>query len=264
MRKPVTTLIKPGATLTRSVVFSSDNRYLVTANRNGVVVVWDLEKDAQRYPPLRYTLEVSSASFSPDCRYLLTACFDDTVRIMDAETGRLSMPPLRHAGRVLGAAFAPDSRRVVTWSADKTVRMWDLAGAVSTTDILDHAAPLVRFAFSSDGHRLASLCSDGSVRVWRVGTTHLAAHHSVELRGKTPPVAFDPECRRLVTAHLAEACVWDLHSGRQLYKLEHKPSISDVDFSPRGDRIATVASDGTARVWEARTGELKRPHGPEN
>ncbi len=50
-----------------------------------------------------------------------------------------------------------------------------------------------------------------------------------------------------------------LPSGRELRRLTgHKRSVKAVTFSPDGRRLLTGGSDGTARVWDAATGECLR------
>lgn len=53
--------------------------------------------------------------------------------------------------------------------------------------------------------------------------------------------------------------VWSTQSGElQLELGEHGEHVSTVAWSPRGDRIATAAGDGSIQVWSARDGALQR------
>jgi serine/threonine protein kinase/WD40 repeat protein/Tfp pilus assembly protein PilF len=69
------------------------------------------------------------------------------------------------------------------------------------------------------------------------------------------PLVFSPDGKRLGGIELAigsEAVglVWDLHSGKELYRI---PGISELAFSPDGKRLATVSSKVTIR--DADTGK---------
>jgi tRNA A-37 threonylcarbamoyl transferase component Bud32 len=40
-----------------------------------------------------------------------------------------------------------------------------------------------------------------------------------------------------------------------LFRLEHKADVTAAEFSPDGQRVLTASKDGTARVWDGRTGQ---------
>ena len=57
-------------------------------------------------------------------------------------------------------------------------------------------------------------------------------------------------------AGATKAFAWDTATGRRLLSLAGATSpIHDVTYSPDGSRIVTGAHDGTATVWDARTGK---------
>ncbi|MBQ2097809.1 MAG: PD40 domain-containing protein, partial [Bacteroidales bacterium] len=69
--------------------FSPDGRYIVSANGDITVRIWDAKTGQQVGSPLEgHTSTVKSASFSPDGRYIVSASSDGTVKIWD-------FPPLQ-------------------------------------------------------------------------------------------------------------------------------------------------------------------------
>src|SRR5271165_2465091 len=47
----------------------------------------------------------------------------------------------------------------------------------------------------------------------------------------------------------------DRPSNAALFVLRHQGPVTRVAFEPSGERLVTAARDGTARIWDARTGE---------
>jgi WD40 repeat protein len=52
------------------------------------------------------------------------------------------------------------------------------------------------------------------------------------------------------------AYLWDPFAGAPLARLEHGASVMSLAFSADGERLATAAADGIAKVWDTRHGEM--------
>jgi WD40 repeat protein len=120
------------------IVFSPDGRRLATADRTGIVRVWDLAKHRLAFPGLRTATSLTGLAFSPDGSRLAAAGLDDRVRLYDAVAGHellelrsLGMPGTGHYGYAARVAFSPDGKRIAAndwygaisvWSAGPTGR----------------------------------------------------------------------------------------------------------------------------------------------
>lgn len=171
--------------------------------------------------------EVNSAAFSADGKLVVTASSDGTARLWDLASGTAQELGARPDG-VKTAAFSPDGAQVITSSGDGTLRLWDL-NTLNSRELDGRARSASGAVFSPDGRFVVAGDTDGTVRVWDI-----SAGTSRELRGHRGPV------------NIANAV---FAVGRRLVS---------AAFTPDGSLVVTGSADGTARVWDIKTGQNKR------
>jgi WD40 repeat protein/tetratricopeptide (TPR) repeat protein len=208
--------------------FSPDGKRVVTVSTN-VVRVWDAQTGQPLTEPLKHADRVNSAQFSPEGKRLVTASWDSTARVWDARTGQPLTEPLKHAGAVSSAQFSPDGKRVVTASYDYTARVWDAQTGQPLTEPLKHGWLVFSAQFSPDGKRLVTASLNPSARVWDAQTGQPVTE-PLENDGQVKSAQFSPDGKRFVTGSF----VGELVGG-------------------------TVREWGTARVWDAQTGQPLTP-----
>jgi len=152
------------------------------------------------------------------------------------------------------------SGRLVIGHADGEVVCVDLAtGDIVWTGSERHEEPLQVVSSSPDGRLAATSASDHLIRVWDVATGAMIArfdhtHTAYDVR-------FSPDGERLATAFTDETVgVYRLGSTQRIMTGEgHESWVTAVDWSPRGDRLVSVSTDATLRLWDPTNGtELLR------
>ncbi len=222
--------------------FSPDGRQVATADRSGLIRVWQVGDEPARLR-LRHGAVLTSAAFSPDGRLVVTAGADGWVRRWRAASGEPFGRPWRVGTAVAHAVFNPAGDRLAVASRSGPVTIWD-ARAEGAPE------PLVRLpdqghwvAFSPDGATLLTLGrGEGDnarfARLWETATGNPLgppiAHPSVAVLGE-----FSPDGQSFLTADAQ----WRLRrfataTGARLGEPIHfRGWIREAHFSPDGRRI---------------------------
>jgi len=199
------------------------------------------------------------------------------VRLWDARTGRMLRRLGDPAEQVTAVAVSPDGRRVAAGcgiaGGKGAVHVWDVATGAAVWSESDAAKEVLALAFAPDGSTLAAT-ADGVITIHdaQTGTARktLTGH-----RGGATAVEFSPDGRSLYCGEAHGGTrVWDAGTG-QLVRTCYAPRpraesftvdrlMNSVSVSADGNTLATCASSvnnefaGTVRLWDARTGMLRR------
>jgi WD40 repeat protein len=212
-----------------------------------------------------HTKSVRSVQFSPDGKSAVTAGDDETIRLWDADTGEEIFIFFGHTGRVHSAAFSPDGGKIVSASGDGTVRLWDVASGRPLHQLAGHQGSVFSAGFGPDGSKVASGGFDGAVRVWDVATGRQL--HTRQFDKSVGAVAFSPDGSAVAVGQGSrfdrdidfKTYIWPILEAKEPITLTgHIRPVLSVAFSQDGSRLATVSDDGTARIWDAKTGKPLR------
>ena len=234
-----------------SVSWSPDGSRIATASRDRTARVWDARSGVEVFAIEGHHTWVTSISWSPDGSRLATSSWDDTARIWDARTGVEKLVLRGHTLAVSWASWSPDGSRIATASGDGTARIWEADTGVEKLTLKGHARWVGTVSWSSDGSRIATSSLDGTARVWdaRISAEALVLKGH---KGNVNSASWSPDGSRIATAGWDSVKVWDPRNGVKTLGLDGE--VTSVSWSPDGSRIATAGADGTARIWDARTG----------
>jgi WD40 repeat protein len=214
--------------------FSPDGKNVATANRDGLVWIWDIESG------------------------------DLAAELEAPETGK--------PGYIWAIDYHPsgDLLAALHWSDEATVNIWDMeqeqiTAAVELNTLVGSTKHA--FKFSPDGEIMAGIIKEdfnNKVRLWTVEGTEKISDLEID---KMPiDIAFSPDGSLIAVAsiHLATT-VWDTETGALLYTLDQTlEGTTDgarvLAFTPDGGHLAVVRNDGPLEMWRLPGAEpLEKP-----
>lgn len=246
-----------------AVEVTPDGRHLVTAGRNKLIKLWDLQTGQLEVTYEGHETSVTSLSMSPDGKRLCSSGNDDTIRQWDLESGELLSTIDAHDGGIRKATYSPDGQLIASAGFDGTVRLFDVTEskelAVLSGDMGDDMGLVYAIAFSLDGKTLVSSSVDATIRWWDVETGKNIRTIKKPKRQRAYSLVFSPDGKTIAAGSSDNGGaveLWDAESGKKKAEFEgHVGDVNSVAFSPDGNTLLSGSQDQTVRLWNAATGE---------
>ena len=273
-----------------AALFSPDGKILLTASRDGRVMIWDASAKKVIHTLTCEPENINQArlAFSPDGKTLAYAAAEqgelfetDRWQKFKELQGSASGLSFSSDGKTLLARIGPNgatSWNTATWHTtlitiedlkdrnltffpDGTVLAghffgmldrWDLPSERKIGEFKGLKGPLASQAVSPNGKFVAGSSFDGGVTVWDAETQQLLWTTAAHDQFCFG-LAFSPDSKTLASSgedHLIR--LWDVAGGRSLSTLQgHSSAVGKVMFSPDGRTLASASKDGTAKLWSA-------------
>jgi len=111
-----------------SIAFSLDGKYLISGNKNGSVLVWQLENGLLQQNFMAHNALITDVAISKDGTLLATASTDRTIKLWEISNGHVEIFPLTsyvgHEAPVTSVSFQPTGEYLASGSEDTTIRLW--------------------------------------------------------------------------------------------------------------------------------------------
>jgi len=253
----------------RSVAFSPDGRFILSASGDSTARIWDAATGRKISESPR-AKGGYAAAFSPDGRLVATGDKSKRATLWDARTGKERWSQL-HDVAVSSLGFSPDSRLLATaegdWSrkTNNKVRVWDAATGELLVTMPYHGRRINSVAFSPDGTRVLTATNDQAVCIWETATARRL--QTLKCDDYAYCAIFLPGGDRLVVSlGCGDLRCYEWLTGKQVGVFRgHSDITPSLSISADGKLLASGSRDRTARVWDLGTDRqvlLIRTHAP--
>lgn len=192
----------------------------------------------------------STGAWNPNSQNIAVGCREGAVIIVSTKTGETLEKFLGSAEGVSILIWSPNGELLSIGRVRTGVEIWDSKKARLLCRIAKHTEFLTGIAWNTDGTLLAtSSLTEDRVGVWNPRTgDEIKVLSGAD--GAIGGIAFDPGGRRLAASSLHTTTVWDVDSGRTLFKFffARLEVLSKVAWRPDGRWLAARTEANTIRV----------------
>jgi len=252
--EPLATVKAHAEGMTTAFVLPDGSR-LATAGKDGTVVLWD--ERAQRLQQLKGPVQrIDVLALSADRAWAAAGLSSGEVWLWNLASGQ-GRAVGRHQGSLRSLVFSPDSRRLASGDSRGELRLWEVANGEGRL-LHQHQGEVSVVAFSPDGSQLASGSSDHTLWVQSLSS---GQGHKRDMSGVgIATLAFTRDGRELFSGSMGDTALMRTDTltmaGRGVLE-DRASSVLYLAFSPEGQRVVTGNFNGTARIWDLRSGESR-------
>lgn len=198
---------------------------------------------------------ISSIAFSPTDDVVVMGCSDGTVRTWSMETGNIMKEVDAHDRWVVGLQYLDEGRGILSLGDHGTITRWAAPSMTSVYSIQVSDSETNCLAVRPDGLVFCTGGSDRHLRCWysRDGKKLWDIRDGNQLQN----LCYSPDGKLLATASFDDdvISIRDAATGDIITTItEHTGDVNSVSFNGDSTRLASGSSDGTARLWDPRTG----------
>lgn len=241
-----------------SIAWSPDNQILASVGFNKTLKLW--RRDGMPIRNLQgHDMVVWDVTFSRDGQLVATASSDRTARLWRINNGLLTRLE-GHKGGIYQVNFSPDGQLLATASQDTFVKLWSQTGDF-VRDLRTDSQPNARTwkfdaKFTPNSQQVITSDFNGAVRQWRLDGS-LVKTFSKKGEESSNSLSISPNGEFIASGGRDQWLrIWRMNGEEVQAFPAHQAPIWSVAFSSDSQILASVALDGSAKVWRVKNGQL--------
>ncbi|XP_066999982.2 apoptotic protease-activating factor 1 [Anabrus simplex] len=175
--------------------------------------------------------------------------------ILDQEmTSHAQTVPLRE--EVFAACFTADKNKILIASGSGLIYLWKLDYARMVYIFSGHSQRVVHLELSPDEVNFLSCSLDGTVKLWTLEGLEYRSGHLDEYDELGHPMNIPSP--RLTQSHWSNVFSDDPVNDKSLMTFSHHTShVHKARFSDSGEEIISCSKDGSVKIWNCQTGDVR-------
>ncbi|MFF3842818.1 NB-ARC domain-containing protein [Streptomyces sp. NPDC001930] len=241
----------------QDVAVSPDGTWLVTANADHKLRVWDAVTGDLRVTITGRTNPIRSVTITPDGRKIISLEEGGHLCLWEAHRGtRLTQTRIGSGQETRASAVAPNAEWVATSTSDGIIRVWEASSGTRRHALSEHAGHVQALAVTPDSTTLVSIVDNSDLSLWSPTTGQLLRSLPGQ-RSVVKAMAISRDGRWIAGAGADQnVYLWDTtvnHAPRAL--TGHSAMVRSVAISPDGRWTASISADQSIRLWDILSGE---------
>ncbi|KAL4440779.1 hypothetical protein ABPG74_013760 [Tetrahymena malaccensis] len=232
---------------------------LITCCGNGMITLWDLQKNTVVKEVKGHIKEINSG----ECSYkqphiFLSSGKEGRVKVWDLNVMKCLFELPAHIGQCYQATWHPVNDGIfATVGSDSTLKLWDLnTPNKSIAGLRAHDGEVLGCDFNKYQDIMATCSTDLSLRIWDLKNLKVPLNILGGHRYPIKRVKYSPFHQSILAScsYDMNVCVWDTSDPVQPLKFTHNKHtefVMGLDFSIHNDRqLASTSWDGRVLVWD--------------
>jgi WD40 repeat protein len=234
----------------RSIQFLPNSDIFYSSGGDGRILRWDLNSSSKTSRTLIDNNFINrSLAISNNRRWLACGTPASGIQLFNLNNPNTPAQILEgHKEWIDALAFTPDSKGLFSASTDNTIMYWDLIAGTSSV-FVSYENKITSISVSPNGKYLAGGTSDGKIILWDLASNKSTVIYKSD-NNFIMVLKFNSSGNKIAFGNKTGTLgILNLRTNKVSRIKAHVSRITDLQYSPDDNLLATASYDGTIKIW---------------